>query len=36
VNRDRQVVTELFTSQEVRKVIYDLGFRLISFADLTK
>ncbi len=34
VNQDRQMVTELFTSKEVMKVIEERGIQLISYADL--
>lgn len=36
VNEDRQMVTELFTSKKVIKVIEELGIQLISYADLAK
>jgi predicted glycoside hydrolase/deacetylase ChbG (UPF0249 family) len=36
VNADRQMVTELFTSEKVMKVIRERGIRLISYADLVK
>ncbi len=34
VNEDRQMVTELFTSKKVMKVIEERGIQLISYADL--
>jgi predicted glycoside hydrolase/deacetylase ChbG (UPF0249 family) len=36
VNADRQMVTELFTSEKVIKEIEKLGIELISYADLAK
>ncbi|MFH0757220.1 MAG: polysaccharide deacetylase family protein [Bacteroidota bacterium] len=36
VNEDRQMVTEMFTSEEVKKVIEKRGIRLISYADLAR
>jgi len=36
VNEDRQMVTQLFTSEEVRNEIEKLGIRLISYADLPR
>jgi predicted glycoside hydrolase/deacetylase ChbG (UPF0249 family) len=36
VNADRQMVTELFTSEKVIKEIEKLGIQLISYADLVK
>ncbi len=36
VNEDRQMVTDLFTSEKVMKVIRQRGIRLISYADLTR
>lgn len=36
VNEDRQMVTEMFTSVEVMKVIEQRGIQLISYADLTR
>jgi len=34
VNKDRQMVTQLFTDPEVKKRIEELGIQLISYADL--
>jgi predicted glycoside hydrolase/deacetylase ChbG (UPF0249 family) len=36
VNKDRDLVTKVYTSEEVEKVIRDRGIRLISYADLGK
>jgi len=36
VNDDRQMVTELFTSEKVMKLIEKRGIQLISYADLVK
>ncbi len=36
VNEDRQMVTELFTSEKVMEVIEKRGIRLISYADLVR
>lgn len=36
VNEDRQMVTEVFTSEEVMKVIEERGIQLISYADLAR
>lgn len=36
VNEDRQMVTEMFTSEKVKDVIRERGIRLISYADLVK
>jgi predicted glycoside hydrolase/deacetylase ChbG (UPF0249 family) len=36
VNMDRDLVTKVFTSEEIKKVIKDRGIRLISYADLVK
>jgi predicted glycoside hydrolase/deacetylase ChbG (UPF0249 family) len=36
VNNDRDLVTKVFTSEEVKQVIKDRGIRLISYADLGK
>jgi predicted glycoside hydrolase/deacetylase ChbG (UPF0249 family) len=36
VNEDRQMVTDMFTSEEVMKVIKQRGIRLISYADLVQ
>ncbi|MCK4748665.1 MAG: polysaccharide deacetylase family protein [Bacteroidales bacterium] len=36
VNEDRQMVTEMFTSEKVMKVIQQQGIQLISYADLTR
>jgi predicted glycoside hydrolase/deacetylase ChbG (UPF0249 family) len=36
VNTDRQMVTDLFTSREVMKVIEERGIKLISYGDLVK
>ena len=36
VNADRQMVTEMFTSTEVKKAIEKLGIELISYADLVE
>ena len=36
VNEDRQMVTEMFTSEKVKQVIKDRGIELISYADLVK
>jgi predicted glycoside hydrolase/deacetylase ChbG (UPF0249 family) len=36
VNEDRDLVTKVFTSDEVKKVISDRGIKLISYADLIK
>lgn len=36
VNIDRDLVTKVFTSEEVKKVIRDRGIRLISYAELGK
>jgi hypothetical protein len=36
VNEDRQMVTDLFTSEKVIKVINQRGIRLISYADLAR
>jgi len=36
VNADRQMVTDLFTSEEVMKTIDELGISLISYADLVQ
>lgn len=36
VNEDRQMVLEMFTSEEVKKVIEERGISLISYADLVE
>jgi len=36
VNNDRDMVTKVYTSEEVRQVIKDRGIRLISYADIKK
>jgi hypothetical protein len=36
VNQDRQMVTEMFTSEKIKKVIEKRGIRLISYADLAR
>jgi predicted glycoside hydrolase/deacetylase ChbG (UPF0249 family) len=36
VNTDRQMVTDMFTSPEVKKVIKEQGIELISYADLVE
>lgn len=36
VNRDRQLVLEMFTSPDVKQAIEDLGIELVSYADLAR
>ena len=36
VNEDRQLVTEVFTSDKVKEVIKDRGIQLISYSDLVE